>query len=246
MSILTNQNLGQLFRIPEEDWAAINQRVGNTASAAGIANYIKNYIPEFPNLIVVCNLWKDQTFNGLIQQSAAINRYTVLAVNRFQNLLNVITSLPPSQDQVPESIQNQTKLTLLELGKWTGDICKQNEVVNRQIRDFLAINTKVDAEMLRFKEKLGIFWDPLGQTITRLDNATGLVTGSWLAISADLGNYASASPDINMSFLLQLDIEVAIVNWKSLQAESEAFMQISDKQRQYWHVENLTTPLNLH
>lgn len=245
MSLLTNNDLGQLYSIPEEDWTAINKRVGATAAASGIANYIENYIPEFPNLIHVCELWKTQTFNGLINQSAAISQYTGTAVNRFQTLLNVISTISPSETQVPEAVKEQTRQALIELSSTTTDLCKVNSEVNIQISNFLAINVKVDAQMLRFREKLGIFWEPLGQTITRVENATGLVTGSWLAIATDLENYAKLSPSVTMPFILQLDIEAAIVSWKSLQAEANAFMQISKNQKQYWALENSLTQPNL-
>jgi hypothetical protein len=236
MTILNNKALGQLFTVPEEDWIAINKRVGETAAAEGIASYIEQYIPEFPSLIQECNVWKGQTFDGMISQSAAISHYAGSAIIGFEGLLNAINALDPSQPTVPEPLQQKTLSLLSDLSKSTDLLSKIISDLNVQITTFLSVNQEVDAQILRYKEKLEVFWEPLGNIITHVDTATGLVTGVWLALSMDLQQYKDKSVDITMPFLLQLDIESALVNWKSLQAEADAFHQISANQKQYWLV----------
>jgi hypothetical protein len=236
MTTLTNNALGQSFTVPKQGWTAINIRVGKTNATAGVASYIEQYIPEFPRLIQVCNVWTDQTFDSLINQSAAISRYAATAITGFRALLDVIKKLDPAQPKVPDAVQQQTIRLLTDLSKATDVLSKAIADVNAQINSFSSVNQSVDARIFRYKDKLEVFWAPLGNIITHIDNATHLVTCIWLTLALDLQQYVRTTPDVNLLFLKKLDIEAALLCWKSLQEEADAFHQISESQKQYWVV----------
>jgi len=236
MTTLTNNALGQLFTVPKQDWTAINIRVGKTAATAHVTSYIEQYIPEFPRLIQVCKIWTDQTFDSLIRQAAAVSNYAATAIMAFRALLDVVKTLDLSQSKIPESVQQQTIKILNDLSKSTDVLSKGISDVNAQISSFSSVNQSVDARIFRYKDKLEVVWAPLGNIITHIDNATHLVTCIWLTLALDLQKYVRTTPDVNLTFLQQLDIEAALLCWKSLQEEADAFQQISGSQKQYWMV----------
>src|SRR5918992_2631561 len=80
---LTNSALGSLFTIPADDWTAINQRVGLTYLASGVAPTIAEYLPSYPALDAACAKWRTATFGALVTQSGALAQYASSAEASF-------------------------------------------------------------------------------------------------------------------------------------------------------------------
>jgi len=235
MTALTCNSLGRLLTVPEDDWTAINKRVGEAAAGAGAAEYISQYIPEFPVLVTVCKLWQDQTFESLIDQSAAISLYAGNAIYGFQELLKAMSQLEGSSDKVPDKIRQLACLQFDNLNQSTVALSKIVSSVGVSISDFLYVNQEVDMRIARYTSKLGIYWEPLGETILKVDSAVEKSTGDWFALAHTMQGILDVKPAITMHFLQNLDINTAIGRWKQLQLEADLFISFSENQVHYWY-----------
>jgi hypothetical protein len=84
-----------------------------------------------------------------------------------------------------------------------------------------------------FVNKLGPQWKSILPSTRKVDDATGLVRGTWEALSSDLNALVSEPIDVNAPFLLSLQIDAALRAWTSLQAEAVAFGKLAANQEQY-------------
>lgn len=234
MTALTNVSPGRLFTIPEEKWTAINKRVGEASSASGVTGYIGQYIPEFDLLVTVCKLWQEETFDRLINQSEAISTYAHYAIDRFQWLLDTVNKLNSEEHQLPESIQDQTIGLLRGLSEQTDTLCQTVTSTAEQVRNFLATNRDVDFQLIRYKEKLGIFWEPLEEIVTTMDYAARQESQDWCVLSENLGQFVATVQDITFPVFRGLNIETSLNNWKNLKTECDLFRAISADQKRYW------------
>ncbi|MCF2447737.1 hypothetical protein L0657_27530 [Dyadobacter sp. CY345] len=235
MTSLISQSLGRLFTVPEHDWTAINKRVGEAAAGAEVAQYLSEYIPEFPVLITVSKLWQDQTFESLIDLSAAVSLYAGNAVYGFQELLMAISQLDKSSDKVPDSVRHLTCLQFDNLTQSTSALSKIVSSVGVNILDFLYVNQEVDIRIARYTSRLGIYWEPLGETILKVDSAVTKSTADWFSLADTMQRILDVKPEITMCFLQNLDINTAITCWKKLQIEADSFNTFSENQVHYWY-----------
>jgi len=235
MTALTSKSLGRLFTVPENDWTAINKRVGEAAAGADVAQYISEYIPEFPVLVTVCKLWQDQTFERLIEQSAAVSLYAGNAIYGFQELLKEISVMDRSSGKIPDRIIQLTYLQFDNLNQSTLALSKIVASVGVSISDFLYVNQEVDMRIARYTNKLGIYWEPLGQTIINVNSAVEQSTGDWFALTHTMQRILDSRPEITMPLLLNLEINAAINCWRKLQLEADLFNSFSENQVHYWY-----------
>lgn len=235
MTALTSQSLGRLFTVPEHDWTAINKRVGEAAAGAEVAQYLSEYIPEFPVLVTVCKLWQDKTFESLIDLSAAVSLYAGNAIYGFQELLRAMSQLDRSSDKVPDNVRQLACLQFDNLSQSTFVLSKIVSSVGVNILDFLYVNQEVDIRIARYTSQLGIYWEPLGETIIKVDSAVAKSTGDWFSLMDTMQRILDVKPEITMSFLQNLDINTAISCWKKLQVEADSFNTFSEDQIHYWY-----------
>jgi hypothetical protein len=231
---LTNKSVAQLFTVPESDWTAINKRVGVTEYAKGIAAEISQMLPKFPQLVTACDLWMSTTFPGLISHATALANYADQSTQQFTALQNALAALGTATNPLPPAVQSQAQAALSNLQRTSKTLGAQFNALSQQVSDFASINGQIDMEITHYQSQLGPWWAPIGATISKVDNATGLVKGVWAAITSDLQNALSGQLDMTDSFLMGLGISVALSDWASIKTEATSFGTMASGQTQYW------------
>jgi hypothetical protein len=233
---LTSEKVAQLFTVSESQWTAINKRVGHTVYTKGIAGVITEMLPVFPQLEVVCDLWMSTTFPGLIAHSAALVTYADQSTQQFTDLQNALAALGTNTDPLPASLQLQALTALQNLQQSSNTLGAEFNELSQQVSNFASINNQIDVEILHYQSQFGPWWAPIGAKLSEIDAATGQVQGVWSAITSDLQNALTlVSPaEITNSFLLGLDISVALSAWASIKTEATAFASMANGQTQYW------------
>lgn len=234
MTMLANDTLGQLFTVPEKDWTVINKRVGEAAAVASVTGYIEQYIPEFPLLVSVCDVWKNQTYDSLIRQSAGIILYARNAADDFASLSDLIQMMDNSSDELSDNIKQQVWALLKKLDERTVFFSKPMEEIETDISIFLSVNQDVDRQISRYKDKLGIFWEPFEDVIPEINLAAGIMGQGWRDLSQKLQEFSQSGLNITLPLLKQLDIETALVYWQNLESDARIFRAVAERQKFYW------------
>lgn len=232
MPNLASRSVGNIFTIPAGDWTIINKRVGEVLAAQKIQNVIAEYLPGYPALLTSSKLWQQSTFNGLIAESGDLANYAGTAITNFTSLNAKVKQVVGNT--VPDSLKDETMTLLKNLASDTTPLATASNTLSDRVLTFLNDNKAVDAQIAVNKDKLGGFWAPLGDIINSLEDAAGLVTGSWRAITDDLNNTLASPVTVTMPFIESLNIDAALVNWKSLQSDALAFSSLVKEQSQYW------------
>lgn len=229
---LTSCSMGSLFAIPESDWTAISKRVGLTVLLEGTADYIAPYIRDFRNLEIVCKTWKDATFPELVTQSHNLSHYSTEAIQSFSELQRTISNLDPNED-LPPGVKQKAETVIGQLARSTGSLNQAFFSLTQNVKAFVSENNMVDAEIHSYVDRLGPDWQWIGASTKAVENAAGLVLGTWQAIASDLDNVVSGQITVTTKFLLNLDIQWALNSWKDLQNETDAFPSMAKGQDEY-------------
>lgn len=235
MTALTPDFLGQLFTVPEKDWASINKRVGEAAAAADATRYIAQYIPEFAVLILVCDLWREQTFERLIRESIAISHYAENAITAYKQLNSIVGMMSVDYEEITGEWKDYTLQVISGLNYNVNSICHSINLTERQVFEFLEANRQADIQLSRYTEKLGIFWEPLGNVITEIEAASRLTTGQWNRMLLNLNQINNPTVRLTLPFLIHLDIEASLIRCKNLQLQADRFYRIARDQTKYWY-----------
>ncbi|MDQ6481327.1 hypothetical protein [Dyadobacter sp. LHD-138] len=230
MTVLANDRLGQLFRVPEKTWTVINKRVGEAAAAAEVTGYIEQYIPEFPLLINVCEIWKNHTHDSLLLQSEGITLYARDAAEGFGGLLDTMQTMDISSDKFPDDIAQRAWGLLKALDESTDRVSKSILGIEAQVSDFLAVNEEIDRQIARYKDKLGLSWESFGNIIPEMNLAVGEMSRGWWNLSQQLGEL---TPDRSLLWLQKPDIETALICWENLELDAAYFRGVAKTQKFY-------------
>jgi hypothetical protein len=234
MPELSNSNVVSIFTIPASDWTVINKRVGLVLEIAPIQQTIITYIPSYPVLLQSSTLWEQITFTALITQSGLLAAYAATAITNFSSLNDAVKKISDPAAKVPADVQQQTATLLRQLSADTAPLVSAFNTISGQVLQFLNNNEVVDGQIAAHKGQLGTFWAPVGDVINALENAAGLVTGTWSAIRDDLANAIVLPVDVTMPFIESLNLDAAIKSWQTIQAEAIAFPVTVAGQQQYW------------
>jgi hypothetical protein len=229
---IASDDVASLFSIPEDDWTAINKRVGLVWLARDIVTSIEQYLPNFPALETASQTWKDATFPALVQQAGAITTYSGQAISSFTTLQTATQALDPNAP-LPPTVQSQAQTALDALAASSATIAASAKSLGDDVAAFTTQNQIVDAKINDYVGVLGSDWTVLTAETESVDQAVGLVRGSWSAIVDDLRNVASGQITITTPFLLGLDIASALLSWQHIQAEAGAFATMAGGQGQY-------------
>jgi hypothetical protein len=235
---LANNATGNVYAIPLADWTAINIRVGTVLALTQLLGEgaVTSMLPHYPALLGSSQVWQQTTFVGLITQSQALNSYAAKAITNFGTLNTTVKEVMQHTSTVPDSLKQMTTDALHQLAKDTTPLAAAFNGLFTQMLTFLTNNQVVDVEAAKYKDQLGNFWAPVGDSIKALEDAAGLVTGNWKAITDDLNNVLASPIDVTMPFIESLNIDAALVSWQSVQAEAGAFAGIVSGQEEYWKV----------
>jgi hypothetical protein len=229
---LASDDVASLFAVPADDWTAINKRVGLVWLARNIVSSIERYLPTFPALETASQTWKDATFPGLVQQAGAIATYSGQAITGFTSLQSAIQGLDPNAP-LPANVKTQAQTTLDGLATSSSTVAATAKSLGNDVAAFTSQNQIVDQKIHDYIGVLGSDWTVLTAETDAVDQAVGLVRGSWSAIVDDLANVTSGQIQITTAFLLGLDIASALLSWQHIQVEAQAFASMAGGQGQY-------------
>lgn len=231
---LANSSSGQLFTVPADDWTAINTRVGVVMAVSQIQIDVSQYLPGYPSLLASSQLWKSNTFNGLIGYSKSLADYASIAIADFSSLDQSVKSIAAQGVSMPDDVKRQTTALLQKLAGDTAAMGTISNTLSGQILQFLNDNRIVDAQIAEHKDALNFLWPSIEAAIALIENSAGLVAGEWKAISDDLSDVLSSDIDITIPFVESLNIDAAVISWQSLQTEASAFPSMAAGQEKYW------------
>ncbi|MFL6052872.1 MAG: hypothetical protein ACJ72W_08150 [Actinoallomurus sp.] len=220
---LVSERLGSLYTVPEEDWAAIHQRVDYAENLRDIAGDVARYLPAFPTLVDACEEWRTTTFAGIVISAARLSGYSAQAQDAFSKLeASADWNGPLSSD-----VQQRVVHTIDELAASTAALAQEFNPLAVAVSSFAQVNRQADAEIDAYRRRMGPEWRTILPSTQRVDDATGLVNGAWQALTADLEALAAGlSPDdVTGPFVLGLEIAVAERAWGNLKDEANAFKQ---------------------
>ena len=229
---LTSTSLGSLFVISESDWTAVSKRVGLTSLTKEIAGQVAKYLPDFPQLVQVCQRWKDVTFPGIVTQSRNLSAYSAQAIQSFTALQQKIAQLQP-HEELPPAVRDEAEKDLGVLAQSTATIGGAFSELEGQIATFSKVNQVVDADITNYTARLSPEWKSIQTSVDAVDRATGRIRGAWQAINNDLQSVVTGKIPITTPFLLGLDIHSALLSWQILQQESTAFPSLAQGQDRY-------------
>jgi hypothetical protein len=219
---LTNPDIGSLYTIPSEDWAAIRERVELCLFAENIQTFIAQTLPDFPALVVVCKTWQSSTYPGLIEGATNLAQYSADAITSFTQLQDAIKDLKPN-DPLPPPVKSMAEEAFGALDRTTAPLSSSFGTLSDQLIAFDTVNGVVDSQVGRYRAQLGDHWTSIAAENAAVEKATGKVLGAWLAISNDLDLVVRDPDMITTQFLLDLQIASAIRTWQQIQAEATAF-----------------------
>ena len=235
MTALTPDFLGQLFTVPEKDWTSVNKRVGEAAASADVTGYIAQYIPEFAVLLLVCDLWREQTFERLVKEAVAISRYAENAIEAYRKLNMIVGMISSGHEEITGEWKESVQRVISDLGCHVNSICQSVNLTDWQVFDFLEANRRADIQLSRYTEKLGFFWEPLGEVITEMKAASRLTAGQWNRMAHNLNQLNNSAVGLTLPFLIRLDIEASLVRCINLKSQADKFYLIARDQTKYWY-----------
>ncbi len=225
MSVLINENGADLFRVPVATWSSIISRIREVFTGTVFTKLLSEIIPVYPELLAACHLFKETTFPGLIQEAVKLSAYAREAIADFSTLNAKVQSI--SGTKVPMDIQNQTIELLRALQERTSPLAISFSTLETQLNDFLSLNVQYGQEVhaLVQRDNLPILSD-IEQEIRTVQNALFRISGTWMSLSDDLENVLSTPIELTMPFMEALNIDAAIIEWKSIQEETAAFSSV--------------------
>lgn len=223
---------GSLFTVPESDWTALSKRVGLTRLASSIAPVIEKYIPDFPQLVTVCENWANTTFPGLVDVSGRINTFSQECVQRFGAVQQAIAGLGQN-DPIPPATVTLIQNSFASLAVDAGPLNSTVVDLSGQVKAFVDRNDIIDAEIANYAKELGPNWQAIGAATAPVQQAAGLVEGAWGAIATDFTAIATQKFEITMPFLLSLDVQSAVLSWTNVGKEAAAFQPMAAGQQQF-------------
>ena len=171
----------------------------------------------------------------LMNQGEALGDYASRAVKDFQHLQNEIAGLDKNDTAVPDPIRETVKEVVGRLKQTTIPLSDAVKNLSSQITEFHYANKQFDADIDALKQR-GVtqeWWEVVWGSTAVLEEAAGLVLGEWRAITSDLEDVMSGKIDITMPFLMGLDIDVALAEWRQIRREAKAFGSLVDGLQKY-------------
>ncbi len=231
--MLVNNSLSEVYKIEEQDWKVINLRVGKVLSLKNLEYVVRRTIPSYPDLLKASQLWSVSTFKRLKSDATEVSNYAKKAISNFTSLHQEIQKIEGTL--VPSNLQDKTRKLLVTLNTDTSNLSRKVEGTFSDTKEFIVYNQIADREMAIYSEKLGIYWESLGNTSLAVNQSTAKVMGAWSALENDLDIVNNKEVTITMPFIMSLDIEASIVLWSQIIKDTQSFSKNVKKMEEYWY-----------
>lgn len=227
---LANKDMGALFRIGVDDWAAINRRVRDVLRAEYISWIVTRSLPAYPVLLQHCKTWPTM-FRGIRELSIAIAAYADGAVRDFSALLAEVKQIRAAGGQLPDTLVASARAKMQTLKERTALLAVGFDQISYELGAFLDANREVDKQIAGGGV---VTWALVNHQAAQMESALEKATGQWRAVTDDLHTAVSLPVDAMLPLLEIAELETAVDVWRNLRDECNAFPASMAEQLDYW------------
>jgi hypothetical protein len=220
---------GQIFKIPQNVWADLNQFVfrmgfddykpeGRNDSYTNEYAERFNQLTAYPELYSASHQWRQETFPTLQKLAAELTN------REIKQLLSGVQLALSKRKEDPTGSQREFEQNF--------------KALNQKINQLNQLSLTVTDQFIRFekasKEVIGEYkshnfpetpWIDIAQKLNDLQGAFGLMRGKWGALSSDLNDlYAIIQTQLASNNPDNVDIEIGIKTWDDIARYAEAFI----------------------
>jgi len=245
-----NSNAGD-FKVPwpsEENWNNLQNICNDSDLLLGVSSHNVNNVPingtvyidscwcigtHSPNVLNDCKSWASTDFHNLVSLASNVATYANNAVASFQGILN---SLQASNNTVTPAIAACTKTALQTLNTSTVSLSNNMQAALTKLKGFLASHQQFNQFFITNSFLVPMINVPQLQptAFNHFDSALEGVLGAWNALSGDIASMDSTTVNVDLAFLMSLDINAAITDWKNIANEANSFAQSAAGQEKCW------------
>lgn len=237
----TSATTYDLYVVPEDQWTAINRRVGLTVLAGGIGDVVDHVLAQFGELLRQSKIWQSHTFPGLLDDATSAAQLATAAHRDLGSIAAQLGSFPTSTTDLPAALAADAAAAIGRIHDGATALASSATALSDLVFAFRTINIAIDGELLALQGSLGPLWAPVGDSIVAIENALGSVTGRWGAIASDLADVVNHAVPLTLPFVAGLVIDSELDDWASLANEATAFAAYGPSQTGYMDGTNLGT-----
>ena len=255
---LTVKNQDELFALPKENWLLINRLVGELITTGKLEYGEKpnSFPPAFVDTVNLSEEWTRTTFGQIEQLAEEIVRYALQARDNWQVINRQLAEVPRG-GLIPPSLQTAVDNELTQLKGATDQICRQITPIDQAVitlqSSFIQTATQWKSNQRKYQgfcdvvasaEYLpippGASNNSMCRTILAIPMALvhllDALKGAWQGLSKDLSCVVSHPFDIDLPFVMSLNIANAINDWQRIINRAEGFPQVTKEAMAFWHI----------
>jgi hypothetical protein len=206
------------YTMPAADWAAINRRVSTAIEMQGIAVEVEPYIPNYPDLLAVCEDWSSTTLPGLLAEATSTGLFATDAATQLQAIATHVGGLQPG-DPVPAAVKFILTVKFQAFASTAGAHAQNASALTPKIQHFVSVNQATDAS-IEGQSLPG--WSEITAPAAALDQAMTDLEAGWGPIAAGL-QAAASDTQVTTADLIGSNVQDAIASWTHLANTTSAF-----------------------
>ena len=264
---LTVKHQDELFTLPNDNWMFINHWIGEliTTGKLEYGERPNDFPPAFVDAVNLSEEWTTTTFNQIERLAECIVTYTRQAINNWQFINEQVERLPRGS-RVPSSLQMAIENELANLKDATDQICRQITSIAKAVNTLQSSFAQTAAQWKKNQREYEGFCDfiafadylpiPPGTSDSRMCSTILAISmtfvhllealeRAWYGLKKDLSGISRHPTNIDLPFVLSLDINNAINDWRTIRHRAEAFPLVKKEALAFWHIPDNKTSCNI-
>jgi hypothetical protein len=196
----------------------IETRADAAVSLMPIADTVVKTLPNYRDLLEVCQTWRSSTRAALLANADGIGDLAGLATAAYQLIADFVKELDPDTPLTPAQAKRAHDL----MDPIAAALAERRTVmssVDDALTRFSNVNQVTDSYLEKIQGGLGPEWTALNSQTSAIDAAIGKMRGEWGAVVDDFTALADGGLKLTTGFLLSLRLEAAIIGWTNLREE---------------------------
>ncbi|KQC01624.1 hypothetical protein [Pedobacter sp. Hv1] len=219
---LITTDLSGVFALSEDDFKQIQLRVNSCDVGEVAIQTICRSLPAFRGAVAAAAEWKSTLLPELKKLAKELNAFTEQTISAFVLVEDQIEALPESTAILPIELKQETKKMIDNLGQNLKPLYTRLETLNAGLATFVVANAALDFQIA--SKKLGFMMQTITENLNRLEAANSRIRGRWFTLYNELRDYATLESDIDMAFIMGLQLKAAISGWRKLEADTARFL----------------------
>lgn len=219
---LITADLSGVFALSQEDFKHIQARVNACNVNKAVVETICRSLPAFRGAVVAATEWKNILFPELKKLAKDLDAFTEQTISAFVQLDDQIEVLPKNMVDLPAELKEEAKKLIVTLGQNLKPLYVRFETLNAGLATFVDDNAALDFQIA--SKKLAFEMKTITENLNRLEQANGRIRGRWQTMYNELRDYATLESDIDMAFIMDLQLKAAISGWRKLRADTARFL----------------------